>query len=297
MNKRPRLPIRMLARCCLLLVGILAGCSTVRLAYNNSDWLVLRYADGYLDLTPEQKRQLRAALRQALDEHRREELGRVVAYLRTLRAYAADGLTGPEVDHLLTSLTPLYEGTTGRIVPVFGPVMTGLSDSQIAHLSRQLEEDNRQYQEDYLEGNLSERLDRRAERLTTQVERWTGELSRVQRQMVRGMSRSWPDLAQDWYDYDVAMQQGLLALLRAQADGAELQAYLTGWWLLQTGQSPELAHKTNRLMTGVGMLVLALDATLTHRQRSHFLERVQTLADELEVLVPAPEATVAAATR
>jgi len=297
MNRRARSPIRMVLVCCLLLAGILAGCSTVRLAYNNSDWLVLKYADDYLDLTPEQRGQLRAALRQALDEHRREELGRIVAYLRTLRAYAADGLTGPEVDQLLASLTPLYEGTAGRIMPVFAPVMTALSDAQIAHLSRQLDEYNHEYREDYLEVDRSERLDRRAERVATGVERWTGELSRVQRQMVRGISRSWPDLAQDWYDYDVAMQQGLLALLRTRADGAEVQAYLTDWWILQTRQSRELAHKTDRLMTGAGMLVLALDATLSHRQRRHFLDRVQTLADELEPLIPAREATVAAATR
>lgn len=287
----------MLVIASILLAGILAGCSTVRLAYNNSDWLVLTYVDGYLDLTPEQRRKLRAALRQALDAHRREELGRVVAYLRTVEASVADGLTGPEVEHLLASLTPLYEGTAGRIIPAFAPVMTALSDAQITHLSRKMDEYNRDYREDYLEVKPSERLDRRAERVVSGVERWTGDLSRVQRQMVRGISRSWPDLAQDWHDYDVPMQQGLLVLLRARAGGGEVQAYLTGWWILQTGQTPALAHKTDRLMRGAGMLILALDATLTQMQRHHFLERVQTLADELEPLIPVREATVAAATR
>ncbi len=288
--------LRLLVICGVALACMLAGCSKVRLVYNNADWLVVTYVNGYLDLTSQQKKQLRTELRQALNQYRHEDLRSTVAFMRTVGKYAADGLTEPELDELINTLMRLYETGVAKAASVFAPTMVDLSAAQIAHLYRELAHYNRDYREKYLAISLSERQDERAIRAVTYVEKWTGELSRAQRDMVLGISRSSPDLFQTWYDYDIAMQRELLKLLRAGAPVDEVQAHLTGWWLLQSGRGTELAQQKERLIRGMRMFVHALDSSFTPEQREHLLRRIFALADELETLFLGPETTVATVT-
>ena len=68
---RRTLPFRPL--CTLLLAVCLVACST-SFAYNRLDWLIVWYANDYVDLSREQKGFLKARLEPVLEWHRHEEL-------------------------------------------------------------------------------------------------------------------------------------------------------------------------------------------------------------------------------
>ncbi len=268
-------------------IGLITGCSTVKIAYNNTDFLLLRYTDGYLDLSSEQKAYLRERLRQRLEEHRRDELVQLVGFLKTFNHYAADGLSIQEVDSLVAAITPLYQTTVTKTVPVFSPVLVSLSDEQIGHLAEKMQSANREYREEYLDIGPAERVQSRTERTINRIEKWTGALTSDQRYTVARMTKVWPDAAQDWYDYRWARQQGLLALLQSHAAEKEVEAYLIAWWVNQTGRSPVLVHKVDILHDDLKALIVTIDGSLSSAQRKHFTKRLDRLIDNLEDLVPA----------
>jgi hypothetical protein len=269
------------------MTGMIAGCSTVKIAYNNTDYLLLRYTDGYLDLTSDQKAQLRESLRERLEEHRRDELVQLVGFLKTFNRYASDGLSTQEVDALVAAITPLYRTTVTKTVPVFSPVLVSLSDAQIGHLSEKMQSANREYREEYLDISRAERVRSRTERTINRIEKWTGALTPDQRYTVTEMTKVWPDAALDWYNYRRARQQELLALLRSRVAGGEVEAYLIAWWVNQTGRNEALVHKVDILYNDLKALIVSVDGSLSEAQRKHFTKRLDRLIDTLEDLIPA----------
>ncbi len=267
--------------------GLMTGCSTVKMAYNNTDYLLLRYTDAYLDLTADQKTYLRARLHERLEEHRRNELAQLVEFLKTFNRYAADGLSGAEVDALVAAITPLYRTTVTKTVPVFSPVLVSMSDEQIGHLSAKMQTANREYREEYLDVGYAERVRSRTRRTIDRIEKWTGTLTPDQRSTVTEMTKLWPDAALDWYDYRRTRQQQLLALLRSRAAANEIEAYLIAWWVDQTGRNPVLERKVDILQEDFKVLVVTVDGSLSGAQRKHFTKRLNRIIDNLEDLIPA----------
>ncbi len=271
---------------CICAVALLSGCSTVKIAYNNTDYLLLRYTDGYLDLTSDQKAYLRERLSERLEEHRRDELVQLVGFLKTFNTYAADGLSTQEVDVLVAAITPLYRTTVTKTVPVFSRVLASLSDEQIGHLAEKMQSANRDYREKYLDISRAERVSSRTERTIDRIEKWTGALTPDQRFTVTEMTKRWPDAALDWYKYRRARQQELLELLRSRAAGREIEAYLIAWWVDHTGRNPVLVRKVELLHDDLKALIVTLDGSLSGAQRKHFTKRLNRIIDNLEDLIP-----------
>ena len=75
-------------------------------------------------------------------------------------------------------------------------------------------------------------------------------------------------------------QRRLLELIEADADIGTLDRYLHDWWVGRVG----FAVATDRLIAGIGEMVVALDATLSSTQRHRVLSRLDDYIDDLEAL-------------
>ena len=267
------------AVCCAVV-----ACSKTQFAYNHADWLLERYADRYLDLTQAQKQQWKPLLKAQLQRHRNEEIPRWVTSLSLLENSAADGLTEIELQCVVNTLRENYVRTARQVVELVTPLLISLSSEQIDHLVRTLEKNNRKYQEKYVTGITSERLKKRSERVVEHVERWTGRLADEQVQFVTQTSLSFPDSAQNWFDYRRVKQHGLVRLLRQDEDEITIHRYLKDWWVNYADQSAVLGGKVDRLKAETAKLVLAIDASLTVRQRDFFIKRIRDLRQDLESL-------------
>lgn len=273
--------------CLVVTLALLSACSGLKLAYNNTDFLLLRYADSYLDLNSQQKEFLRAGLIERLDTHRDEELTHVVTLLGSMRSAAADGLTAGKIDALLARIKAIFETTVARTVPMFTPVLADLSDEQIAHLKESLAEKNEETKEEYLQEDLGERLEAKVERVTQRVEHWTGNLTQNQKRLIAGVVELWPDLAPDWFDYRLARQGQLLELLESRAPPEQLEAFLNTWWVARAGQPLQMRRKMEQLREGIKSLLLAVDASMSEKQRAHLLERLDNVGRQLATLTKA----------
>ena len=111
----------------LLVPLALGGCSTIKFAYNNVDWLLLDKADYYLDLDDAQQEHARQLLAARMEAHRREELPIYVTNLIQIRTMLADNLTPAEVESIKQQIQGLYRRTMGGTIPgIVGVYVTGL---------------------------------------------------------------------------------------------------------------------------------------------------------------------------
>lgn len=270
---------------CLFLAALtLASCSTVKLAYNQADWLLVRYLDDYVALDTSQRERFESQLQAYLHTHRRERLPDYLVFVETTRERVTDGLTQREMSSIFASLQLLYRITAAETAPLVAPVLANLTPKQIDRLARKLAQDNREYTQDYLAGSQAERRKARSERVVQRVEKWTGRLTRQQNRLLSRFVKAFPDIATDWYDYRVAEQTGLLKLLRTGSDRDTILSYLLGWWVWQVRQPTRLEQKKEELDTALKTMLVTLDATLTAQQRRHLLRRLDRLANDLAEL-------------
>ena len=219
--------------------------------------------------------------RQAMAEHRRDLLPQLVRLLHGVEAGVQRGLTDGDLACWLAVADRIYREHARWAVPPASLVLSDLSQRQVEHLAEQLEQRNREYTEAYLDPDLQRRERRRVERYIERVERWSGDLTTGQLRLVEALVRRLPDTAADWLDYRQHTQHELLELLGADVGRSTLQQFLDAWWVDLAGRHPDLLDKTRRVREGVIDLVVALDETITPRQRERVRERLRDLRVDL----------------
>jgi hypothetical protein len=128
------------------------------------------------------------------------------------------------------------------------------------------------------------RLERRVERSTRMVEFFTGALNAEQVALITRRRNAMPLSAEDWLAYHRSHQKELVAMLRRRASSAQLERFLTAWWVNLADQPPALARKMKINANAWSQLMLALDTTLDERQRQHLLDKLDLFINELSEL-------------
>ena len=264
----------------------LAGCSTIKFAYNNVDWMLINKADHYLDL-PDSQRQLAEQLVAArMEVHRREELPVYVATLKEVRGMLADNLTPVELEIIKEQIPALYRRTMRDTIPGIVILLAAMDDAQVDHLQTRFEEKNREFESDFMPTSIQVRLDRRVERSTNMFEFFIGKLRPDQVELVTHHRNAMPLTADDWLAYHQARQKVLLAMLKGRAPDEELERYLVAWWVNLADQPPTLKHKMAINADTWSQMILALDKTLDDHQRQKLLDKLDLFIEELGELVP-----------
>jgi hypothetical protein len=272
----------------VLVFALITACSTTQVAYNNADWFVTRVANDQLDLSGDQENAWSPTLQRVLQRHRDEELSHIVAFLTNLEALVQAGLTESNLVCVQDHLDDLYRRTAGLVVAIASPLMVGLSDTQIRHLEGRMQERQDDYRREYFEGSSSQRLDRRVERVRQRITRWTGELGSDQKTLIRRAVMTWPDVSRDWSNYRAYKQRQLLALISERPPQAEMDQFLTRWWVEFSDRPPALRQKHDLLANGIIELLASLDATFSDAQRRRLIENIQDVRRDLEGLLPDP---------
>jgi hypothetical protein len=257
----------------------------MRLAYNNSDWLLLKKMDAYLDLSPVQEAAAFERLRLRLEEHRRDELPEYLVYLRHVRSATADGFSAEEAEWIVDRGYALLRIALARTIPAITPSLVELSSDQIRGLEIYLARINQDFRDEYLPKSAEERAARRAKRTIKRIEHWTGALHEEQRVVAATLRNSFPKSAEAWLAYNMQQQQRLLGLLRARADRPTLDALLNGWWVNLEGRSAKLKNANDEALSAIKRLIVRITATLDDAQRRFLLWRLDSYIDQIEILV------------
>jgi hypothetical protein len=274
----------------LTLLLSLGGCTTVRLAYNNATSLTTWWLDGYFDLDTAQSAQVRGALQNVQDWHRKEELPAMAQQLADLKVQALRNIAPAQACQFAADAQLRFQAAALRMATALAPVAATLSTAQLAHLDRELDKRDDQWKRDYLEATRPDRLERSAQRMTERMESFYGRLTPVQRDLVRAQVAELDFDGQVSYRERLRRHQDILQVLgQSRNASGSPQALLSG--LLQRSfASPDVAYRqqVERLTRQACGHVAALHNSMDADQRGQLLETLSAYERDLRTLASQP---------
>lgn len=281
------------------LAALLSACSTVKIAYNNADEVVAWMADDYLDLNREQEQGLRRLLARFHAWHRSTQLPEYARLLDAAEMRLAEGLTDADVAWAVDAVATRYRILANHAHADAVRVLATLSDEQVAHLRRRLDEANRKWAKEHGAGASPEEQKRlRARRLLERIEHWTGSLSSEQTSRLTELIDRMPLITEQSFAFRLRRQRDFLALLERRHDTAALASALRAW-LLDAGRvhAPEYESDYARFVEARTRLYVEGFRVLGAEQKEHVANRLRRYARafrELAEELPHPSSLAAA---
>lgn len=268
-----------------LLLTILQGCSVTRLAYDNADVFLRWQANHYLDLQGEQAEEFDRRLAAFLAWHRAAALPQYARLGAQAAGRLERGVKRADLEWGYDAVRAQIREALGRAAAEAGGLLDALSAEQIAHLERRLEEDNRKFAKERMQGTLEERHQKRVKRNVERLEEWFGALSEPQLARVERYSERAP-FGANLQDQDRRRRQAeFLEMLRAREARQKLAQWAQDW---EAGRAPGYTKASHATRDEYMSLLLDLDHTLSAEQREHAARRLKRYSTLFESLALQP---------
>ncbi|MFY9316887.1 MAG: DUF6279 family lipoprotein [Burkholderiales bacterium] len=268
-----------------MLLTTLQGCSVTRTAYNNADLFLRWQANHYFDLQGEQTEEFDRRLGAFLAWHRAGALPQYAKLGAQAAARIERGLKREDLEWSYDAVRAQIREALGRAAVEAGGLLDALSAEQIAHLERRLEEENRKFAKERMQGTLEERHRKRVKRNVERLEDWFGPLSEAQVGRIERYSMRAPWSA-DLQDRDRRRRQAeFLAMLRAREATRRLAGWAQDW---EAGRAPAYAKAVRATRDEYMDLLLDLDRMLDAEQRAHAVRRFGRFAELFDALARQP---------
>jgi len=273
----------------LALVTLLAGCSSVRLAYNNAPQLSWWWLDGYLDFSREQAPQVRQALDGFLDWHRATQLPAYAALLARTQPAILEPTTPAGACRWQAEVRGQLDPALQRALQLAAEQLPGLAEAQFTHLAQRYAKGNDEMREDFLQDDPGERLTASVKRAVERAERLYGRLDEAQRRLVRAGVLESPFDPALWLKERQRRQREVLATLRRLgAERADAERRLAALRLLaaHTERSPDPVYRAYQLKLGDYNCDFAarIHNATTPAQRQRARETLKGWEDDLSAL-------------
>lgn len=165
----------------LLLLALLAGCST-RLAYNNLDWLAVRWIDRQVSLEPDQRTRLRELFEQQQQWHCATQLDDYQSWIEQLRLdLLAERLDQQRLLEHGESLADFARALADGLRPVLVELAVSLDDQQVEQVLVELDERIEKLREEIATRSDEQWVSDRVEGLERRLRRLMGSINPAQR--------------------------------------------------------------------------------------------------------------------
>lgn len=270
---------------------LLAGCSAVRLAYNQAPELAYWWLDGYFDFNERQAPMARASLDEWFAWHRSTQLPDYAEVLGQLQQQALNDASAEQVCRWWDELRRRGAAAFEHGVPALAELVVTLDAKQVQHIERRYQKSDEDFKADFLQATRDERLASALKRTVSRAEMLYGRLDDAQRAFVARTLAASPFDAQAWLAERQARQREIVQTLRAlvaeRADAARAQAALRVF-AAHAAQSPRPAYRAyhQRLTDYNCQFVAQLHNTTAPEQRRRAVERLKGWEDDLRALAP-----------
>lgn len=276
----------------VFLVVLLAGCSTLKLAYNHSPSWFSYQLDVYLDLDDAQESVLSTQLDALHAWHRHHALP---AYAQTLREWSQQVASGHRfsVEDVLKGQQQIEQELLrigSQIAAEITPIVQGLTPRQIEHLKAKLEKSNREYQNKYLSASMNEarRKKERLEELEERYENWLGKLTKEQKARLSNVVDRQLFGPMLWSEERQARQRAMLSLIaesRSMSAEQIQRAWKSYFDSLSTYRVPELESRRALIRSAWAEVTADMLNMMTEQQRQLLQKKLLGYANDFQVLL------------
>lgn len=264
----------------LLTALALGGCSAARLGYNTGPTLVYWWLDSYFDFDTDQSVRVRDDLQAAQDWHRQNELPLLAKKLNELQAMAPKTVTTEQVCRLVDELQTRLQVTLERITPTIATIAPTLQNAQLEHMAEEFVRRDRKWREEWMDGTLAERSERRVKQIIDRAESFYGRLEPAQLAIVRThIANSSFDGPRQFREMQRRHEDALQVLRKirsGEVNAAQAQTELRGL-LERTLKAPAPAYRgyMEQLTNESCAAMAALHNSSTPQQRTRLIDTLK----------------------
>lgn len=268
-----------------LVLALVAGCSSNRMAYRYADWGLVWWVEDYVTLTDAQRSQLEADFQAFRQWHCSTELPRYSQWLADLEQDLAAGrISEAHVRQRQQQLFTAVERLLVRATPLAANLLADLSPAQVEELEARMAADQQEKEQEYLSPDPGVAVESRENRTRERAERWLGDLNAEQRRIIADWNRARGNQTGIWLEGRQRWQAALLETLELRPGEAFRTRLAT---LIQDsasvrgeGYQAMMADSREALASLVSDLLSAADAS----QIQHLTQQLADLRRDFEAL-------------
>jgi hypothetical protein len=292
MNRYLVRKFRILTLAALLVLG---ACSGTTFVYNRLDFLLPWYVDDYAELNTEQELYLEELLAPFLAWHRTQELP---AYIEIIDAIEK-GLDKPQTPALLAAIFAQLEAAwlriEGEALDWLLDLGAKLSDEQIAGFLQQMQEQQEEFEKEYLQRSDEEFYEDSYENLVDSAKEYLGALTDEQRVLLREASRRLLRSDETWLQERALWLKQLAVLLRREPQWQ--QRVRDAVAERRENPSPEYRRIYEHNMGVIYELIAQLLNSRSAQQDTFLRDKLQALRKDLDTLIAQGKNPAAATAR
>lgn len=267
---------------------LIASCSSLKLGYNNADWLLVYSIDSYLDLDERQEEFLRERARELVAWHRSTQLRGYAELLDSAATRVRGSVAADDVLALQSQITERLAIVAAQAAPDLADLAATLTPAQLDHLQDRLARDMSKARLEAVRFANPE-SDERLRRFVDRAETWFGTLKPDQVELVRRMLAERPIDASFWMAERERRQRATVDVLRRiQAERPSRDtaaAWLRNYFVdLVQPADPSWRERLEAMRRVNAEVVAALINGATAEQRTLVQKKLRGYAEDLGTL-------------
>ena len=278
-----------------LMLVVVAGCSSLRLAYNNGDTVLYWWLNAYVDLDRDQKGWVREDIDKLFDWHRKTQLKDYVEILRKGQKQVQGNVTQAELLADYDEIKSRTQSLLLKAAPDLADLARSLKPEQIAQMEKKFKSNNDDYRKKFLTGDQEKRQQLRYKKSMEQFELWFGSFSREQEAAIRKASDARPLDNEIWLDERTRRQRNVLNLVqKVQSEKLGKEATVALINTLIRDSFERLEHSERKpffdaFENSTAQMVLTVIKIATPAQKEHAVKRMQGWIDDFNSLATQPK--------
>lgn len=264
----------------LLLVG---ACSSTTFIYNRLDIILPWYLNDYVDLNREQKTSLDNWLKPFFHWHRVEELPRYVQILSEIERGLDQTVSAEMVGRTFSEIEQAGLRLEDEALVWIFKLGDELSDEQILEFLTVLQEQQEEYEEEYLDRSADEYLEDSYDNFVDSLQDYLGRLDKDQRTALRNASAELMRMDALWLQERAKWLANLNILLRREPDWQRELRELKA--AREDNYSPQYREAyAHNLVVIQGAIATVID-NRSDKQDKRLRKKLQSLREDFDTLI------------
>jgi hypothetical protein len=273
----------------VLVVLASAGCTALRLGYNNGPFLAWWWIDGYADFNREQSPHVRGAIDRWFEWHRGTQLAEYLPLLLAWQQAAPNALTAEQACRWSAEMRTKLAPSTDQAMLLGVEILPRMTAANFAAIERRYAKVNDEMREEYLQADRNERMEASVERAVKRMETLYGRLDEPQRKAIREQVLASPFDADGWQRERIRRQRDTVATLKKLSTEPRAEARLAGLRALaarnEIADDPGYRAYQLKLESYNCEFMARVHNSTTPRQRQKAREALKGWEDDLRALM------------
>ena len=268
----------------LVVLLLLPGCG-VKTLYNNLDTLIPWYVDDMVTLDEKQQAELERRLADVIAWHRSTQLQEYSAFMRKTSAQVKDGVTAQELDEAFSEAEKSWHLLIGKVAPELVDILLTASEEQKQELFANIEKQNEEFKEDYLDLTEEQRRKDRVKAIQKNFRRWLGSLNDEQKKIIEQYASNFIPIHNDRWLFRLKWQNEFRKLMFDDPSKPEVREELEKLFVGMQDMYPEDYKNKRRVnIKLIKEMILKMNGSITKEQFEHLFERIESYAATFEEL-------------